>query len=93
MEYKPLTFPLPPEVEADLCDPGSPPEGHVRVAVLRFSEESTAGNYIAATGPNFTADMFFALGLQDDDHTEDPTSYRTGFCMPEILDSLQEWEP
>lgn len=93
MDYQPLLYPISPDIEADLCDPGSPPEGHVRVAVLRFSAESTRGNYIAATGPNFISNMNFMFGFQDDDHIEHPTSYRTGFCLPEILDSLQEWEP
>lgn len=93
MGYKPLPFPIPPEIEADLCDPGNPPEGHVRVAILRFAEDSSSGQYIAATGPTFTSDMFFVFSFQDDDHIEHPESYRIGFCMPEILESLQEWEP
>jgi hypothetical protein len=48
--YKPMTFPLTPEVQADLSDPGSPPEGHVCIAVLCFSEDSDKDAYIARTG-------------------------------------------
>ena len=93
MEYKSLPFPIPGDIAADLCDPGRPPPGHVRVAVFRFSEESAMGDYVTRTNSDTIKDLDFTLSLQDDDTHDRPTSYRTGFCMPEILECLQEWEP
>ena len=82
MEYKPLTFPLSPEVAADLCDPGSPPEGHVRVVITRGS---SGDRLVTQIGPNVSEyiDSFYA-------DPEDSVEYVTGVVLTEVLDMLPD---
>ena len=83
MEYKPLTFPLPPEVAADLCDPGSPPEGHVRIVLIKFDGDDLP--IVAEIYKGFLDDLPVLVG------SKDGLQYRTGVCPPDLLYMVSEY--
>ena len=85
MEYKPLTFPLSPEVAADLCNPGSPPEGHVRVVVTETDNTPKLVTVI----DSHTAATIRDCYAED----EDPVRYCIGIVLKDVVDMLPEWSP
>jgi len=108
MEYKPLPFPIPPEVEADLCDPGSPPEGHVRVVLLKINDagpvvwpanEEVIGLIYSEFGHKSEHEQDVASEAEPVEGVEAPcvecsiVDYRIDTCPQEILDLLPEYEP
>ena len=85
MEYKPLTFPLSPEVAADLCDPGTPPEGHVRVIITETDNTPKLVTVIDVYAANTIREAY----AED----EDPVRYCIGIALKDVVDMLPEWSP
>ena len=84
MKYKSLPFPIPDDIAADLCDPGSPPEGHVRVVFTKTSDTGTLVTEIrAGTSEDLTANYGESGAVE----------YRTDHMPKEALDMLPEWSP
>lgn len=101
MEYKLLSLPIPPEVEADFYDFGSPPEGHGRVILLKVN----GGDAIVISAGFEAVSTVYAHIAEAAEHEHDLdggsqvfcdkcpfVEYRTDTCPQEILDMLPEWE-
>ncbi len=80
--FQPLPNPIPPEIAADLSDPGSPPEGYIRVAVLR---SGGGDKFVEATRPGLpqrVAEFFSEPG--------DTAEFAVAFVPEIVIDMLED---